>query len=50
MRCCEIAISLDNQAYCAFKGESFGRNWKSVARRTLVLSERRSQGADHARR
>jgi hygromycin-B 4-O-kinase len=35
MRCCEIAIGLDNQAYCAFKGESRWPQLDAVARRTL---------------
>jgi hygromycin-B 4-O-kinase len=39
MRCCEIAIGLDNQAYCAFKGESRWPQLEAVARRTLVLSQ-----------
>jgi hygromycin-B 4-O-kinase len=38
MRCCEIAIGLDNQAYCAFKGESRWPQLEAVARRTLALS------------
>ncbi|MDQ6670900.1 MAG: aminoglycoside phosphotransferase family protein [Chloroflexota bacterium] len=39
MRCCQIAIGLDNQAYCAFKGESRWPQLAAVARRTLVLSQ-----------
>jgi hygromycin-B 4-O-kinase len=39
MRCCEIAIGLDNQAYCAFKGESRWPQLEAVARRTLMLSQ-----------
>lgn len=39
MRCCQIAIGLDNQAYCAFKGESRWPQLEAVARRTLVLSQ-----------
>jgi hygromycin-B 4-O-kinase len=38
LRCCEIAIGLDNQAYCAFKGESRWPQLEAVARRTIELS------------
>jgi len=38
MRCCEIAIGLDNQAYCAFKGDSRWSQLEAVARRTVELS------------
>jgi hygromycin-B 4-O-kinase len=38
MRCCEIAIGLDNQAYCAFKGDSRWPQLEAVARRTIELS------------
>jgi hygromycin-B 4-O-kinase len=38
MRCCEIAIGLDNQAYCAFKGDSRWSQLEAVARRTIELS------------
>jgi len=39
MRCCEIAIGVGNQAYCAFKGESRWPQLEAVARRTLVLCQ-----------
>ncbi len=38
LRCCEIAIGLDNQAYCAFRGEVRWPQLEAVARRTLALS------------
>jgi hygromycin-B 4-O-kinase len=38
MRCCEIAIGLDNQAYCAFKGDSRWAQLETVAQRTTELS------------
>jgi hygromycin-B 4-O-kinase len=37
MRGCEIAIGLDNQAYCAYKGEARWPQLEAVARRTLAL-------------
>jgi hygromycin-B 4-O-kinase len=39
MRCCAIAIGLDNQAYCAYRGEVRWEQLESVAHRTLALSE-----------
>jgi hygromycin-B 4-O-kinase len=39
MRCCEVAIGLDNQTYCAFRGESRWPQLEAVARRTLALSQ-----------
>lgn len=38
LRCCAIAIGLDNQAYCAFKGESRWPQLEHVAHRTIALS------------
>jgi hypothetical protein len=40
VRCYEVAIGLDNQAYCAFKGGA--ERWaqlEAVATRTLTLSQ-----------
>jgi hygromycin-B 4-O-kinase len=39
LRCCEIAIGLDNQAYCAYRGEIRWPQLEAVAWRTLALSE-----------
>jgi hypothetical protein len=39
MCCCELAIGLDNQAYCAFKGESRWTQLEAVPAEPLVLSE-----------
>jgi hygromycin-B 4-O-kinase len=39
LRCCEIAIGLDNQAYCAYRGEVRWPQLEEVAVRTLALSE-----------
>jgi hygromycin-B 4-O-kinase len=36
-RCCAIAIGLDNQAYCAFRGEVRWEQLDAVARRTLAF-------------
>jgi len=38
LRCYELAIGLDNQAYCAFKGEARWAQLEQVARRTLAIS------------
>jgi hygromycin-B 4-O-kinase len=38
LRCCEVAIGLDNQAYCAFKGVERWPQLEAVARRTLACS------------
>jgi hypothetical protein len=39
MRCRETVIGLDNQAYCAFKGESRWTQLEAVPAEPLVLSE-----------
>jgi hygromycin-B 4-O-kinase len=39
LRCCMLAIGLDNQAYCAYKGESRWPQLDEVARLTLALAE-----------
>lgn len=39
LRCCAIAIGLDNQAYCAFRGEVRWPQLETVAQRTLKLAE-----------
>jgi hygromycin-B 4-O-kinase len=38
LRCCEVFIGLDNQAYCAFKGESRWPQLERVAQRTIELA------------
>ena len=38
MRCCELAIGLGNQTYCAFRGEARWPQLAEVAERTLLLS------------
>jgi hygromycin-B 4-O-kinase len=38
LRCCQIAIGLDNQAYCAYRGEVRWPQLETVAQRTLALS------------
>jgi hygromycin-B 4-O-kinase len=39
LRCCMLAIGLDNQAYCAFKGEERWPQLADVARRTLEMAK-----------
>lgn len=39
LRCCMLAIGLDNQAYCAYKGEERWPQLEEVSRRTLEMAK-----------